>query len=101
MSSERTQKSYDQDFKLKAVQLSCEPRASIAQTARSLGIPLKTLYRWRHEMAVRREGRAFPGKGNPSEPESEVERLQRENARLRMERDILKKATAFFANESR
>jgi transposase len=43
---------------------------------------------------------AFPGKGNLSAEKDELNRLRKENKRLRMERDILKKATAFFAKES-
>ena len=42
---------------------------------------------------------AFPGKGKISSRDEQVQRLQEENRRLRMERDILKKATAFFAND--
>ena len=50
---------------------------------------------------VQKEGdQAFPGHGNRSPLEEEVRRLQAENKRLQMERDILKKATAFFAKEA-
>jgi transposase len=99
MSAARTLKMYTKEFKLEAVQLSNQEGVSVIQVAQNLGVPVKTLYRWRHELADRTEARAFPGKGKRPE-ESELERLQRENARLRMEREILKKAAAFFANES-
>jgi len=100
MSSGRTPKTYTKEFKLEAVQLSNQSDVPVTQTALNLGVPVKTLYRWRFELADRTEAQAFPGKGKRPEP-SELERLQRENARLRMEREILKKAAAFFANESR
>ena len=58
--------------------------------ARELGIDVKLLYRWRAE--YQRQGdSAFPGQGHLSAEEDEVRRLQRELARVQLERDILKK----------
>lgn len=70
----------------------------IAEAARSLGINANMLGRWVRQA---REGSdtAFPGKGNLSPEQEEIRRLREENKRLRMEKDILKKATAFFAKE--
>ena len=72
---------------------------SIAEAARNLGINANMLGRWKRELASDPE--AFRGNGRLTEEQEEVRRLRQENKRLRMERDILKKATAFFANESK
>lgn len=85
-------------FKQGAVELSRRPGMSVAQAARDLGICENMLHRWRHELADHQE-RAFPGNGRRRDLEDEVVRLRRENEQLRMEREILKKATAFFANQ--
>lgn len=58
------------------------------------------LQRWKREL-VDHEHDAFPGNGRVSPAQVELDRLQAENKRLRMERDILTKALGFFANESR
>ena len=69
-------------------------------SARSrLGIRAKLLYRWRGEFAET-PNEAFRGPGRRRARDEDLERLRRENERLRMEREILKKATAFFANHS-
>jgi len=70
----------------------------VAQIARELGIKEQTLHNWKRKAAS--------GNGTGVEPDhfaqqDEIRRLRRENARLQEERDILKKATAFFANQSR
>ena len=57
------------------------------------------LGRWKREHEARENG-AFPGKGRLPPDQEEIHRLREENKRLRMEREILKKAAAFFANES-
>jgi transposase len=58
------------------------------------------LRRWKRQLQADQNG-AFPGQGHRSAEQEELRRLRDENRRLRMERDILKKATAFFAKESR
>ena len=89
-------KQYTKEFKLEAVQLSNQPGMSVAQVARDLGISDKNLYNWRKRYS--KDGTdSFPGKGRLTPQDEELRRLKRENATLRMERDILKKATAFFA----
>jgi len=87
------------EFKREAVQLVTVRQLSVAEAARSLGINPNLLYRWKGEFeeagAAAATG-AVPATGM----EAELKRLRAENERLRMERDILKKATAFFAKES-
>ena len=89
---------YTDDFKAQAVALA--ESSSRAQAARQLDIPIKSLANW---LDASRAGRALssPNRKPVGELESELARLQAENATLRMEREILKKATAFFVKESR
>jgi len=58
-----------------------------------------SLRRWKNQLETD-SNQAFPGKGHMSPEKEELYRLRKENKRLRIEREILKKATAFFANES-
>jgi transposase len=87
---------YTKEFKQEAVALSSELGVNAAQVARDLGINPALLYRWRAE--IRSIGdEAFPGKGKLNASDEEVRQLQRELDRVRMERDILKKALRVFA----
>jgi transposase len=95
----RTRRSYTPEFKAQAVQLVTEHGYSIAEAARSLGICENLLRNWKQALLDRGE-HAFPGNGNLSPLEQEVQRLRAENKRLLAERDILKKAAAFFAREA-
>jgi transposase len=89
---------YTEDFKAQAVALA----ESIGPTkaARQLEVSVKTLGNW---VTAARAGRPLsaPSRQPVSELESELTRLRAENATLKMEREILKKATAFFAKESK
>jgi len=91
---------HTREFKIQAVALVTERGLSVAQAARDLGIDRSLLTKWKLELSGDPE-HAFPGKGRLKPLEEEVARLRRENNTLRLERDILKKATAFFAKESR
>jgi transposase len=92
-------KHYSKQFKIDAVKLVTEQAFNVSEAARNLGIHHSSLRRWKRELES--DGnQAFPGKGNLSAEKAEFDRLRKENKRLRMERDILKKATAFFAKES-
>lgn len=95
----RKRRSYTREFKIEAVKLVTEQGYSVAEAARSLGLHETLLRSWK--LALEEDGeQAFPGKGNLSPFEDELRRLRAENKRLQMERDILKKATAFFAREA-
>ena len=90
---------YSKQFKTDAVKLVTEQDFNVSEAARNLGIHHSSLRRWKRELES--DGnQAFPGKGNLSAEKQELDRLRKENKRLRMEREILKKATAFFAKES-
>ena len=95
----RTRRTYTPEFKAQAVQLVTQHGYSVAEAARSLGISENLIRYWKQALHDKGEG-AFPGHGNRSPFEDEVQRLRAENKRLLAERDILKKAAAFFAREA-
>ena len=96
-SSRRT---FTSQFKREAVELVDREGVSVAEAARRLGVDQTLLRSWRVKFQEQGD-QAFPGAGQRTAIEEEVRQLREENARLKMERDILKKATAFFARESR
>ena len=90
---------FTREFKVEAIKLVTEQGRSFAEAAGNLGIAENLLRKWKK--ALDAEGQpSLPGKGNLPTLEEELRRLRAENKRLQMERDILKKATAFFAKES-
>ena len=94
-----TRRTYTAEFKTEAIKLVTEQGYSVAEAARSLGISENLIRNWKQ--ALQDQGdRAFPGQGSLSPQEQELARLRAENKRLLAERDILKKATAFFAREA-
>ncbi len=94
-----TRRQFSGEFKLEAVKLVKERRVSVAQAARDLEVHENVLRKWMREVAADAQ-QAFPGQGVMKPEAAEIERLKKENAKLRMERDILKKAAAYFAKES-
>ena len=93
-------RSYTREFKLAAVKLITEQNYSVAEAARRLGLSVNLLHLWKKTLQASGE-QAFSGQGVLPPLEEENRRLRAENKRLQMERDILKKATAFFAAEAR
>jgi transposase len=91
--------SYSSEFKQNAVKLAVESDQSVAQTARDLGVDHNTLYTW----IKKYHQPEYPSDKGAGEkhPYEELKRLRRENALLKEERDILKKAAAYFAKNSR
>jgi len=102
--SERTRRQFTQEFKLEAVRLAAQGDRPASAVARELGIRPDMLRQWRRQ-AEGRAGRGaadvFPGNGKLTSQDEEIRRLRRENRRLQEERDILGKATAFFAKYTR
>jgi transposase len=95
----RARRTYTPEFKTEAVKLVTQQGYSVAEAARSLGIRENLIRNWRQ--ALEAEGdQAFPGQGKLPPVEDELRRLRAENKRLLAERDILKKAAAFFAKEA-
>ena len=95
----RTRRHHSPEFKREAVALVVEQGYSCAAAGRSLGVSGALIGRWKGELAIDAMG-AFPGHGKRPAEQQRIHELEAENRRLRMERDILKKATAFFATES-
>lgn len=94
----RKRRAFTAEYKAEAVGLVGQSGKSIGVIARELGLGETVLRRWVQQAEVD-AGRGTPGKLTSGERE-ELTQLRCENKRLRMEREILKKATAFFAKES-
>lgn len=95
-----TRVKYSKEFKLDAVNLVLEQGYERKTAAESLGVKYELLCRWVKE-ASEEEGQAFRGQGKLTEEQAEIRRLREENKRLKMEKEILKKATVFFAQETK
>lgn len=91
-------RSFTQEFKVEAVRLVLDRGVSVSQAARDLGLHLNVLRKWVKD-AKENGPAAFPGRGKQRPDDAEVARLKRELAKTRAERDILKKAIAYFAKE--
>ncbi len=94
MSHKRSYKHYSQEFKKEAVSLVTEQGYSVAEAAKSLGIAINMLYNWKAKFEANQKGKVLD-----ENERSELQRLRKENRNLRMEKEVLKKASAFFAKE--
>ena len=92
MSSKR----YTEEFKVEAVKQVIEGGYSVADVARRLGVSAHSLYGWRNKY-----GQGSVHAAKVDDQQTEIRRLRAELKRVTEERDILKKATAYFAKESR
>ena len=90
---------FNREFKLEAVRLVRERGMTVAGAARELGLHDNVLRRWIRQFEDDPK-HAFPGHGSMRPEQEEIVRLKRELKKVKAERDILKKATAFFARES-
>ena len=95
----RNRSTYTAEFKLQAVKMVTDQKLSVAEVARRLGVGEGLLHAWK-KAVLRKGGGAFPGSGHLTPQEEEIRRLRAEVKRLEAERDILKKATAFFATQT-
>lgn len=89
---------FGREFKIESVRLIKERGVSVAQAARDLDVHENVLRKWVKEFASD-PVHAFPGHGQMKSEQLEIERLRREVVKLRAERDILKKAAAYFAKD--
>ncbi len=93
----KKRRSFSKDFKLEAVKLIKEGGLSVARAAKDLGVYETSLRRWIKQFEVD-QGKG-PAETLTTAEKEELRRLRREVRTLRMEREVLKKATAFFAKE--
>ncbi len=91
----KTKRQYTEEFKREAVKLVTEQGYKISEAARNLGVHVSLLRRWKERLEAEEKG-----EGLSADEHEELRRLRAEVKRLRMEREILKKAAAFFAKES-
>ena len=94
-----TRRQFSREFKIEAVKLVKDRGVAVAQAARDLDVHENVLRKWIRDATVDPQ-HAFPGQGVMRPEQPQLERLRKENAKLRMERDLLKKAAAYFAKES-
>ena len=90
---------FSREYKLEAVKLVRERGVSVAQAARDLDVHENVLRKWVKEHGADPK-QACPGYGQMKPEQLEIERLRREVAKLKAERDILKKAAAYFAKDA-
>jgi len=96
MPRNRKTKSYPAEFRAKAVRLATEGGYTVEQVANQLGCSAESVRRWKEDA----KGKLDPETSARMErEESELKRLKKENVQLKMENDILKKATVYFAKE--
>ena len=95
----KRRRSHSAEFKREAFALVTDHGYSCAAAGRSLGVHGALIGRWKRELETD-AAEAFPGKGKRTAEQQRIHELEAENRRLRMEKEILKKATAFFAKES-
>ena len=99
---EHRRRRYEAEFKRETLRLLESSDKGVRELARDLGLSPALLWRWRREAEVAGSAEvAFPGQGKRGTGEEEVERLRRELEQVKLERDFLKKAAAYFAKESR
>ena len=94
MVKKRTYKQYSKEYKEEAVALVLEQGYSVPEAAKSLGIASNILYRWKQHIEEQQQGKSLA-----EDEREELKRLRKEVKNLRMEKEILKKASAFFAKE--
>jgi|APFre7841882590_1041340.scaffolds.fasta_scaffold61193_2 transposase len=93
---------YSKQFKLDAIQMYENGEKSMAQVERELGITKGLLAKWREELLqAKDQADAFPGNGNLPDSEARLRQLERENAQLRQEKEILKKVLGIYSKDAR
>jgi transposase len=95
-----SRKKYSKEFKLDAVSLVLDQNYSRAEAARSLGLNSNMLCRWVLEHRAD-DGQSFRGNGKLTPEQEEIRKLRSQVKNLKMEKEILKKATVFFAKETK
>ena len=100
MSTER--RKYSKEFKLEAIRMCEKGERSIAEIERELGITAGLLWKWKANLAGQpKKEEAFPGNGRLPDTESRIRQLERENALLKQDKEILKKVLEMFSKDGR
>jgi len=100
MSAKR--KKYSKQYKLDALEMYEKGEKSMSQVERELGITTGLLGKWREELRQAKDPKeAFPGNGNLPDSEARIRELERENAQLRQEKEILKKVLGIYSKDTR
>ena len=94
MGQKRSYKQYSKDYKEEAVALVRDQGYSVPEAAKSLGLASNMLYRWKEQIESQLKGKSLS-----VDERDELKQLRKDNKNLRMEKEILKKASAFFARE--
>ena len=94
MNTTRRYKTYTREFKEEAVALVTEQGYSVAEASKAVGVRSNMMYRWKQQLEDQQSGIKLTGTER-----DELLALRRENKRLKMEKEILKKASAYFAKE--
>ena len=94
-----TRRKFSREFRIEAVKLVTERGLTVAQACRDLDLAKSVLRRWMREASLA-PGTSFPGNGQQRAELAEIATLKKEVAKLKAERDILKKAAAYFAREA-
>ncbi|ASC67218.1 Transposase [Achromobacter denitrificans] len=98
--SDTKRQHHSREFKIEAVRQLEEGKINGTQLALMLGVKRSIIYRWKKELATHGPDVSFPGKGKTrTDEQTEIQRLKRQLAEVTEERDILKKAAAYFARE--
>lgn len=95
-----SKKNYDPEFKREIAQVYLEGRRTATSLAEELGLHVNTIYKWTEQFKTDPEN-AFPGSGNLRPEDAELKKAQRRIKELEEEVEILKKATAYFAKNSK
>jgi transposase len=95
----RQRRTHNREFKREAVALVTDQGYRCAEAGRSLGVSGALIGRWKQQLEDDRSG-VFPGNGKRTPEQQRIHELETENRRLRMEKEVLKKATVFFVKEN-
>ena len=96
----KEKKKYSKEFKLDAISLVKDQGYTFTEAGKSLGIDRQLISRWVKEESIEGD-ESFRGQGKLTAEQLEIRRLKEENKRLKMEKEILKKAAVFFAQETK
>ena len=100
MSKER--KKYSKEFKMESIRLTENTERSIGEIERELGITAGLLCKWKRDFnAQTKREEAFPGNGRMTDTEARIRQLERENALLKQDKEILKKVLEMFSKDGR